>query len=243
MPQFVTPVAGRLTQPFIDGKHLGVDIGAVDHSTVVAAESGRVIFEGIWGAGGNTIIIKGNDGWETYYCHLSKFIANMGVTVMQGQAIAQSGGALGEQGAGNARGAHLHFEIHTPNGVAINPQIYISVGGAAMGELPVQTQGVNVPGVVAGSIGNSIKHLILPWTQVTDNKMLSGAAKDIPGVGTVLTTAEATGLAANFLTSKKNWIRIGEFTAGAAILVLVFSKTLGQTQAVQSLTKVAAVAA
>lgn len=91
MPQFITPVAGRLTQPFKAGSHEGVDIGAPDHSPVVASETGRVTYEGIWGAGGNTIIITGNDGWKTYYCHLSKFLVNMGASVTQGQVIAQSG--------------------------------------------------------------------------------------------------------------------------------------------------------
>ena len=152
MSQFITPVAGRLTQPFIPGSHYGVDIGAVDKSTVVASEAGRVTFEGIWGAGGNTIIITGSDGWKTYYCHLSKFIVSMGASVTQGQAIAQSGGALGEQGAGNATGPHLHFEIHNPQGTAVDPQQYISVGGSALKVLPTITTDKTIGGTSSGGI-------------------------------------------------------------------------------------------
>ena len=236
MPQFVTPVAGRLTQPFIPGQHYGVDIGAVDHSTVVAAESGRVIFEGIWGLGGNTIHIKGSDGYVTIYCHLSKFIVNMGSTVTQGQAIAQSGGVLGEQGAGNSKGAHLHFEIHTPNfseanpsASAVNPQMYISVGGADISSEPVRGATASGGGI-KGELGGKTSGI-------------GGTYDPLSYLKNPLDALSGAGKALSFLTTQSNWIRIGEFTAGAAILVLVFSKTLGQTQAVQSLTKVAAVAA
>jgi len=226
MPQFITPVAGRLTQPFIPGIHYGVDIGATDHSTVVASESGRVTFEGIWGDGGNTIIITGNDGWKTYYCHLAKFLVNMGASVMQGQAIAQSGGALGEPGAGNATGPHLHFEIHNPQGVAVNPQQYISVNGAPLAMIPIQKQ----TGVL-GSVNNAITNVL-----GAAGLNQAGAAADtaVGAAKTAVSWSTGVGKALGFLTQSSNWKRIGLFAAGSIILIIVAIKLFEQTDIGQS---------
>ena len=241
MPQFITPVPGRLTQGFFPTRvppHFGVDIGAPDKTTVLAAQAGRVIFEGIWGLGGNTLHIKGSDGYVTIYCHLSQFLVNLGSTVTQGQPIALSGGNLGEVGAGNSTGAHLHFEIHTPNFIeanpsasAVDPQTFISIGGAAVASTPAPTS--------TSTPSPSIVSRILPY--VTFGILGSPSVQQaIPGVGAVVSTADATKTAANFLTKKQNWIRIGEFAAGTAILALVLSKTIGKDLAPAA--KVAALA-
>ena len=227
MSQFITPVAGRLTQPFIPGSHYGVDIGAVDKSTVVASEAGRVTYEGIWGAGGNTIIITGSDGWKTYYCHLSKFIVSMGASVTQGQAIAQSGGALGEQGAGNATGPHLHFEIHNPQGAAVDPQQYISVGGSALKVLSMAPNNSTL-----GKIYSSINGAISTPLDTVGNT-LGGGVTALTGAGKAL----------GFLTNSANWKRVGLFAAGAILLGIVVVKTLGESSTVKSVAGLAAKAA
>ena len=235
MSQFITPVAGRLTQPFIPGSHYGVDIGAVDKSTVVASEAGRVTYEGIWGAGGNTIIITGSDGWKTYYCHLSKFIVSMGASVTQGQAIAQSGGALGEQGAGNATGAHLHFEIHNPQDTAVDPQQYISIAGAPLNYLPIKPE--------SGIIGKIDSTLQSGLGAAGLNQ--AGAAADTAFTAgkTAVGWSTGAGKALGFLTSSSNWKRIGLFAAGATVLTIVVVKTLGDSSAVKSVAGLAAKAA
>ena len=235
MSQFITPVAGRLTQPFIPGSHYGVDIGAVDKSTVVASEAGRVTYEGIWGAGGNTIIITGSDGWKTYYCHLSKFIVSMGASVTQGQAIAQSGGALGEQGAGNATGPHLHFEIHNPQDTAVDPQQYISIAGAPLNYLPIKPE--------SGIIGKIDSTLQSGLGAAGLNQ--AGAAADTAFTAgkTAVGWSTGAGKALGFLTSSSNWKRIGLFAAGATVLTIVVVKTLGDSSAVKSVAGLAAKAA
>lgn len=238
MSQFITPVPGRLTQPFKTGSHEGVDIGAPDHSTVVAAEAGRVTFEGIWGAGGNTIIITGSDGWKTYYCHLAKFIVNMGATVQQGDPIAQSGGALGEQGAGNATGPHLHFEIHNAQGQAVDPQQYISIAGAPLNVIPLKTGGTSsiisklIPYVGFGVLGSPSVRKEVPGATgaATTIDTLSGGAKGLTGIE-------------NFLTNPNAWKRVGLFAAGVGLLAIVLTKTLAGSNAVKSVAGVAAKAA
>ena len=244
MSQFITPVAGRLTQPFIPGSHYGVDIGAVDKSTVVASEAGRVTYEGIWGAGGNTIIITGSDGWKTYYCHLSKFIVSMGASVTQGQAIAQSGGALGEQGAGNATGPHLHFEIHNPQDTAVDPQQYISIAGAPLNVLPLKTDGTSstqnsssiisklIPYVTFGVLGSPSVRKYVPGATgaATTIDTLTGGAKGLTGIE-------------NFLTNPNAWKRVGLFAAGIGLLAIVLTKTLTGSDTVKSVAGLAAKAA
>jgi hypothetical protein len=244
MPQFITPAPGSLTQPFKAGSHEGVDIGAPDHSTVVSAQAGRVTFEGIWGAGGNTIIITGSDGWKTYYCHLAKFIVNMGATVQQGDPIAQSGGALGEQGAGNATGPHLHFEIHNSQGQAVDPQQYISIAGAPLNYLPLKTGGGSstqnspsiisklIPYVTFGVLGSpSVRNEVPGATgAATTIDTLTGGAKGLTGVE-------------NFLTNPNAWKRVGLFAAGVGLLSIVLIKTLAGSDAVKSVAGVAAKAA
>ena len=234
MPQFITPVSGALTQSFKPGQHYGVDIGAADHSTVHAAQTGRVIFEGIWGMGGNTIQIKGTDGFVTIYCHLSKFLVSMGSSVQQGDAIALSGGALGEVGAGNANAPHLHFEIHNPDfselspaASAIDPQIYIPIGGSALKIMPMSPNNSTL-----GKINSSINGAISTPLDAVGNT-LGGGVTALTGAGKAL----------GFLTNSANWKRIGLFAAGSALIGIVIVKTLGESSAVKSVTGLAAKAA
>ncbi len=96
--------------------HYGTDIRMHRGDTVVAIENGTIVRSN-WGRGfGNIIIIKHSNNIETYYGHLSKFLKKKGEKVKRGEAIALAGST------GNARGAHLHFEIHE-NGKAFDPEL------------------------------------------------------------------------------------------------------------------------
>jgi len=96
--------------------HYGTDIRMSKGDTIVAVESGTIVRSG-WGTGfGNIIIIKHQNNIETYYGHMSKLIKRKGEKVKGGEAIGLAGST------GNARGPHLHFEIHE-NGKAYDPEI------------------------------------------------------------------------------------------------------------------------
>lgn len=95
--------------------HPGIDIAAGEGSPVYAADAGVVIAlgndEAIYG---NVIQIDHHNGYMTVYAHLSV----IGVSMCQG---VQAGQWIGEAGStGNARGAHLHFEV-AQDGWAIDP--------------------------------------------------------------------------------------------------------------------------
>lgn len=86
--------------------HTGVDIRAPHGSPVFAAHAGRVSQAHAWNYSyGHHLRIKGTDGVETIYAHLSRLMAKVGQMVKAGTQIGLSGNT------GNSRGPHLHFEV------------------------------------------------------------------------------------------------------------------------------------
>lgn len=98
-------------------KHEGVDIGAREGTTVLAAERGLVLYSdnGIRGYG-NVVMLLHAGGKVTLYAHCRANYVFAGQFVQQGQPI-------GEVGAtGLAKGPHLHFELRE-NGRSTNPLV------------------------------------------------------------------------------------------------------------------------
>ena len=96
--------------------HLGVDYGAPTGSSVVAVAAGVVVSASYSGAGGNMVHLKHQDGFETYYLHLSAF----GPGIRAGAHVAQ-GELIGRVGmTGSATGPHLDYRLKR-NGVFVNP--------------------------------------------------------------------------------------------------------------------------
>lgn len=94
--------------------HKGIDIAAVVGSDVLAANSGTVTAAGYNNLSGNYIRVRGADGTETFYGHLSERLRTVGDVVAAGEVIAKSGNT------GNSTGPHLHFGVYK-NGVAVDP--------------------------------------------------------------------------------------------------------------------------
>ncbi len=85
--------------------HLGTDYGAPIGTPVQAIGSGKVVFAGRKGGGGNMVQIRHSNGFETYYLHLSRILVHNGQNVEQGKVI----GRVGMTGL--ASGPHLDFRI------------------------------------------------------------------------------------------------------------------------------------
>jgi murein DD-endopeptidase MepM/ murein hydrolase activator NlpD len=114
---FIYPVEGRISSKF--GKrgrkfHKGIDIAVNVGTPLVAIADGEVIFSGKRRGYGGTVVID-HGSHMSLYAHCSKMIAKVGDSVKQGEYIAKSGRT------GNARGAHLHFEIRDANNRPIDP--------------------------------------------------------------------------------------------------------------------------
>ncbi len=116
--QFVWPTNGSITQRF-SWYHPGLDIANPSGPTVVAADSGRVVFAGWDSTGyGYMVLIDHGNGYKTRYGHLSQVMVISGQTIGRGQAVGRMGNT------GHSTGTHLHFEIYF-NGVRYNPLNYL----------------------------------------------------------------------------------------------------------------------
>jgi len=87
--------------------HKGVDYAAPTGTPIRAASNGKVIFRGVKGGYGNTIILQHAGSYTTLYAHMSRFARGLkqGARVQQGELI----GYVGKSGM--ATGPHLHYEF------------------------------------------------------------------------------------------------------------------------------------
>ncbi len=97
--------------------HRGVDYAAPRGTPIKASGDGKVIFRGVKGGYGNTVILQHGGNITTLYAHMSRFAAKarVGNRVRQGQTI----GYVGATGLATAN--HLHYEYRL-NGVHRNPR-------------------------------------------------------------------------------------------------------------------------
>ncbi|MFE4712379.1 peptidoglycan DD-metalloendopeptidase family protein [Paenibacillus sp. NPDC056722] len=118
---FAWPVSGATISSSFGERwgraHKGVDLVSGNRS-IKASDAGTVSFAGVQSGYGNVVIINHNNGYETYYGHLSS------ISVSQGQRL-EKGAKIGVMGStGRSTGTHLHFEIRK-NGSALNPMKYL----------------------------------------------------------------------------------------------------------------------
>ena len=85
-------------------RHQGVDLPLKVGDPIYAAFTGKVRVSKYWGAFGNLVIIRHDNGLETFYAHLSKRNVEAGDWVNAGDVIGLGGST------GRSTGPHLHFE-------------------------------------------------------------------------------------------------------------------------------------
>ncbi|MCB9667076.1 MAG: M23 family metallopeptidase [Myxococcales bacterium] len=87
--------------------HHGVDCVAATGTAVWAAADGRVTFVGQKGPNGNLVIVRHNNGYQSYYAHLSRFTSGLkpGKRVKQHEVLGYVGST------GRSTGPHLHFGL------------------------------------------------------------------------------------------------------------------------------------
>jgi murein DD-endopeptidase MepM/ murein hydrolase activator NlpD len=94
--------------------HTGQDFSAPMGTPIRAVGAGEIIFAGWDGPYGNKIVVRHDDGTETWYCHMSNFEYTSGY-VSAGTVIGYVGST------GNSTGPHLHFEVRPGGGDPIDP--------------------------------------------------------------------------------------------------------------------------
>lgn len=95
--------------------HLGDDLASVEHSPVIAANDGQVIFAAWFDIFGNAVIIDHGCGLQTLYGHMASFKVKPGELVKRGQVIGVS------DSTGLAGGDHVHFAVLL-DGIPVNPK-------------------------------------------------------------------------------------------------------------------------
>lgn len=125
---FSPPLQGRISSCYgyrtdpITGKrsyHRGIDIAVAEGTDVLAAMDGTVKASAYSDVGGHYVIIKHENGTESYYGHLQKRTVAKGDIVRQGERIGLSGNT------GVTTGPHLHFQL-TYNNRTVDPQKHIA---------------------------------------------------------------------------------------------------------------------
>ena len=119
---YVMPIKGNYVtsrygyRPQFGRTHKGIDLRSAVGDTVYSAFSGRVRLTRFDRGGyGFYVIVRHENGLETIYGHLSRFLVKPDQYVKAGQPIALSGNT------GRSTGPHLHFETRFM-GYAINPE-------------------------------------------------------------------------------------------------------------------------
>jgi murein DD-endopeptidase MepM/ murein hydrolase activator NlpD len=116
--------------------HQGIDLMGAKMTRLVAAADATVtsLRHDSSGLSGNSLTLTDAEGWRYVYIHLNNdspgtddganrfeeaFVAGLarGTEVRAGQHLAY----LGDSGNAEDTGAHLHFELHRPDGTVVNP--------------------------------------------------------------------------------------------------------------------------
>ncbi len=111
---------GYRNSPFTGQRefHKGLDISGRIGTPIYAPAKGTVIFAGVDGGYGKTMVLNHGGGLITRYAHMHRIAVKRGQTVTRGEMIGYVGNT------GRSTGPHLHYEVRL-NGVTVNPERYI----------------------------------------------------------------------------------------------------------------------
>lgn len=122
---FIKPLSAgyRLTSPYgyradpftgVRSFHTGVDMAIATGTPIYATMDGKIATAGWNNVYGNYIIITHDNGYQTLYAHMQKYIVTTGQYVTQGSTIGYVGST------GYSTGPHLHFSVYK-NSKLIDP--------------------------------------------------------------------------------------------------------------------------
>ena len=100
-------------------RHTGIDIRMPRGESIYAAFDGKVRINKYVRGYGNLIVLRHENGMETFYAHLTKSNVKLNDWVEAGQIIGTAGSS------GRATGPHLHFEVRY-KGYALDPEWVIN---------------------------------------------------------------------------------------------------------------------
>ncbi|MFF9346354.1 M23 family metallopeptidase [Streptomyces sp. NPDC014734] len=115
----ITSTYGQAGPMWSSGHHTGLDFAAQTGTPIKAVHSGTIKSAGWSGAYGYRTVLELEDGTELWFCHQSSIGVGVGQKVSTGETIGRVGAT------GNVTGAHLHLEVHTPDGTGVDPMNWL----------------------------------------------------------------------------------------------------------------------
>ena len=117
---WITSSFGRRRDPIHHDwmMHKGLDLGGRVGDEISAPADGVVIFTGVRGGYGLTVVVDHGFGLQTHYAHLSRTRVYVGQRVERGDLLAEMGST------GKSTGPHLHYEVRRL-GQPLDPRRFI----------------------------------------------------------------------------------------------------------------------
>ncbi|MFI9343036.1 M23 family metallopeptidase [Streptomyces sp. NPDC052773] len=119
----LTASYGQAGAMWSSGYHTGLDFAAPTGTLIKAVHSGTITEAGWDGPYGYKTVLTLEDGTEILYAHQSSIGVSVGQKVTTGEVIGRVGAT------GNVSGAHLHMEVHTGAGGALDPMAWLRSKG------------------------------------------------------------------------------------------------------------------
>ncbi|HSQ98015.1 MAG TPA: M23 family metallopeptidase [Rickettsiales bacterium] len=121
---YISSKYGKRLDPFLKTirEHHGIDLVGSYMAKIIAPADGKVIFVGIKGGYGKTVVLEHEYGMKTLYGHLSDYNVKVGDTLKRGDVIGLQGNT------GRSTGQHLHYEIIKNSRERYNPDDFINIG-------------------------------------------------------------------------------------------------------------------
>ncbi|MFG3410272.1 M23 family metallopeptidase [Streptomyces sp. NPDC048142] len=119
----ITSTYGQSGALWSSGQHTGLDFAGSAGAPLKAVHSGTITSAGYSGSYGYRTVLQLEDGTEIWYAHQSSIEVSVGQKVTTGQTI----GRMGD--SGNVTGVHLHLEVRTAGGSAMDPMAWLNSKG------------------------------------------------------------------------------------------------------------------
>lgn len=122
----ITSTFGQAGPLWASGFHTGLDFAAPTGVPIRAVHEGTITSAEAAGPYGNRTILELGDGTELWFCHQASISVSKGQQVTTGQLIGRVGAT------GNVTGPHLHLEVHTEDGQAVDPMKWLRGHGLSL---------------------------------------------------------------------------------------------------------------
>ncbi|WP_030594113.1 M23 family metallopeptidase [Streptomyces anulatus] len=119
----ITSTYGQSGALWSSGQHTGLDFAGSAGTPIKAVHGGTITSAGYSGSYGYRTVLQLEDGTEIWYAHQSSIDVSIGQKVTTGETIGRMGAT------GNVTGVHLHMEVRTAGGSAMDPMAWLNSKG------------------------------------------------------------------------------------------------------------------